>query len=90
MDYEWDAAKERANQKKHGIAFTDAVIALEDELALTMQDANGHQEMRFVSLGKDGNGRLLVTVFTHRDERIRIISSRRATPRECRQYENIG
>ena len=88
MDYEWNSAREQANRRKHGVAFADAVIALEDELALTRLDANGREEVRFVSLGMDGQGRLLVTVFTQRGNRIRIISARRATPRERRQYEN--
>jgi len=87
MDYEWDPPKEWANRKKHGVAFADAVIALEDEHALTMRDSNGHQETRFVSAGTDGHGGLLVTVFSHRGDRIRIISCRRATPRERRHYE---
>ena len=88
MDYEWDRAKELANQQKHGVSFADAVIALEDPLALTKLDANGYQEVRFVSLGMDGCGRLLVTVFTHRGDRVRIISARPATPGERRQYES--
>ena len=87
MDYEWDPAKEWTNRKKHGVAFADAVIALEDELALTMGDSNGHQETRFVSVGMDGHARLLVTVFSHRGDWIRIISCRRATPHERRHYE---
>lgn len=88
MGYKWDPAKEWAKRKKHGVDFADAVIALEDELALTQRDANGHQEERYVSLGMDGHGRLLVTVFVHRSERIRIISARTATPGERRQYES--
>ena len=88
MDYEWDLARESANRRKHGVAFADAVTALEDELALTKLDANGYEEVRFVSLGVDGHGRLLVTVFTQRSHRIRIISSRRVTSRERHQYEN--
>lgn len=87
MDYEWDPPKEWANRKKHGVAFADAVIALEDELALTMRDSNGHQEPRFVSVGTDGHGQLLVAVFSHRGDRIRIMCCRRATPGERRHYE---
>ena len=89
MDYEWDPAKEWANRKKHGVGFADAVIALEDELALTKRDANEREETRFLSLGRDAQDRLLVTVFTYRGDRIRIISARRATPTERRQYENL-
>jgi len=88
IDYEWDPAKEWANRKKHGVAFADAVIALEDELALTKRDANGREETRFLSLARDAQDRLLVPVFTFRGDRIRIISTRRATPRQRRHYEN--
>ena len=87
MDYEWDPAKDWANQSKHGVAFADAVIALEDTLALTRLEANGHEELRYVSIGMHGQGRLLVTVFTTRKERLGIISSRRATRAERLQYE---
>jgi hypothetical protein len=90
MDYEWDTAKAQANFKKHGVDFADAVIALEDEFAITIPDPHSEAEERFVSLGADPLGRILVTVFTYRAERIRIISSRRATPKERRIYEEEG
>ena len=87
MDYEWDPAKDLANRRGHGVEFAEAVIALEDELAITIPDSDAEGEERFVSLGMDGVGRVLVTVFTIRDERIRIISSRCATRTEQRHYE---
>jgi hypothetical protein len=87
MDYEWDRAKARANAKKHGVDFADAVIALSDEAATTIRDPDSEDEERFVSLGMDPNGRVLVTVFTYRGSRIRIISSRKASKSERRQYE---
>ena len=89
MDYEWDAAKAKANLKKHGVDFADAVIALEDELAITLADPDATDEERFISLGVDAYGRLLVTVFTHRNSEIRIISSREATNKERKRYEEI-
>jgi len=87
MDYEWDPAKGRRNAAKHGVDFADAVIALSDDSAVTIPDPDSEDEDRFVSLGMDPNGRVLVTVFTHRGERIRIISSRKASRSERRQYE---
>lgn len=87
MDYVWDSAKERRNAAKHGVDFADAVIALSDDAAVTIPDPDSEEENRFVSLGMDPNDRVLVTVFTHRGERIRIISSRRASRGERRQYE---
>lgn len=83
---EWDARKAQANLKKHGVAFADAVSALEDERALTIADDH-EDEKRFVTLGMDALGRLLVVVHTYRGEAVRIISARRATARERKEYE---
>ena len=87
MGYQWDSAKAEANIRKHGIDFADAAIALEDERALTVEDTSSRLEERFVSLCSDPSGQLLVVVFTWRGEDIRLISARRATAREKRQYE---
>lgn len=87
MDYEWDPAKERRNAAKHGVDFADAVVALHDDAAVTIPDPDSEDEDRFVSLGMDPNGRVLVTVFTDRGEKIRIISSHKASRGERRQYE---
>jgi uncharacterized DUF497 family protein len=87
VDCEWDPAKARANLAKHGIHFADAVTALEDDLALTMRDPYSEKEERWVTLGMDALGRLLVVVYTWRGERVRLISARLATPQERRQYE---
>lgn len=87
MDDEWDPAKERANLRRHGVEFAEAVIALEDELAVTIPDPDAEGEERFVSLGMDATGRVLVTIFTVRGERARIISSRKATRAERHAYE---
>jgi len=87
MEYEWDPAKAAANLRKHKVDFADAVLALEDPLARTVHDPDASGEERYVSLGSDPTGRLLVTVFTRRKKRIRIISSRLASPAERRHYE---
>lgn len=87
MDYEWDPAKARANHAKHGIRFADAVTVLEDDFALTMRDFSSEDEERLVTVGADGLGRILVVVYVWREENLRIISARRATPREVEQYE---
>ncbi len=87
MDYEWDPAKAKANLDHHGVDFADSVIALEDEFSLVRDDPDSEGEERFVSLGMDAYGRILVTVFTHRADRIRLISSRKATRLERRRYE---
>ncbi len=87
MEYEWDPAKAAANLRKHKVDFADAVLALEDPLARTVHDPDASGEERYVALGSDPAGRLLVTVFTRRRKRIRVISSRRASPAERRHYE---
>ena len=87
MGYEWDPAKARQNLRKHGVDFADAVTVLEDEAALTIRDPFSEQEQRWITLGVDALGRLLVVVYTWRGDRIRLISARPATPRERRQYE---
>jgi uncharacterized protein len=62
MEYQWDQAKAAANLKKHGVAFSDAALALEDPHALTMADPDALDESRFICLGADPSGRILITV----------------------------
>jgi uncharacterized DUF497 family protein len=88
MRVEWDPAKARLNARKHGVALADAVAALEDETAVTIQDPFAEGEQRWLTLGLDAFGRILFVVYTWRGENIRLISARKATRRERRQYEN--
>lgn len=85
--YEWDPVKARANLGKHGVDFADAVDLFQDDLAITVEDPDTEGERRFVMIGTDGLGRLLVVVFTWRGDAVRLISARRATPQERRRYE---
>jgi uncharacterized DUF497 family protein len=85
--YEWDAAKARRNVQKHGVDFADAVGVFEDEHALTIEDPFSVGERRWISIGMDWLGRVLVVVYTWRGEAVRLISARPATPRERKQYE---
>ncbi|REJ85778.1 MAG: BrnT family toxin [Acidobacteria bacterium] len=89
MDYEWDPDKARSNRRRHGVSFADATAVFEDEMAISMPDARFEAEERFLVVGSDYFGRVLVIAFTYREERIRIISARRATSRERRQYEDF-
>jgi hypothetical protein len=87
VHYEWNKLKADANRRKHGVDFADAVGVLEDPLALTVAD-DGPGEERWVTLGLDATGRLLVVIYTWRGpDRIRIISARAATRCEREQYE---
>jgi hypothetical protein len=84
---EWDADKAAVNLRKHGVDFADAATALEDEAALTMPDDDPDEE-RSVTLGMDALGRVLVVVYTWRDDEPRLISARKANRAERRQYES--
>ena len=86
VEVEWDGRKARANLAKHGIDFADAATVFHDELAITVPDGRSPEE-RFVTLGSDALGRIVVVAYTWQGERPRIISARRATPRERRVYE---
>ena len=85
--WEWDPEKARQNLQKHGVDFADAVGALEDELALTIRDPFSETEERFVTMGMDTLGRLLVVVYTWRGQNVRLISARIATRAERCRYE---
>lgn len=83
----WDPQKSASNLKKHGIRFSDAATVLDDTLALTIADER-QAEQRFVTLGCDMVGRLLVVVYAYDEaENIRLISARRATRGERKYYE---
>ncbi len=91
MAINWDPGKAKANLKKHGICFADALLALDDPRAITIVDSESDpSEQRFVTLGLDPLGRLLVVVYTWRGEDIRLISARPAEPHEQKEYENEG
>jgi len=87
MKIQWDPSKRRANLRKHGVDFSDAVGVLEDTTAITVEDT-GHEEQRFKTLGIDYLGRLLVVAYSYSGaDTIRIISARKTTKRERQQYE---
>lgn len=86
MDYQWDPDKARSNLQKHGVHFADAVTVFSDNLAITIEDEHPYEE-RFVTLGMDALGRILVVVYAYREETIRNISARKATNRERDQYK---
>ena len=88
MQFEWDAAKAAANLTKHGVNFSEAMSVFGDPLEVTIPDpVHSDEEARFVSVGLSEMSRLLVVAYTEREGRIRIISARKAAPRERRYYE---
>jgi uncharacterized protein len=85
-EYEWDEAKAESNLWKHGVAFADAQRVFEDVFAMHSFDVDaGHGEERMVATGMV-NGILLTVVYTERGARTRLISARKATRHERREY----
>lgn len=85
MVYQWDNDKAAANINKHGIDFADAVSVFSDDLAVTVSDERFEEE-RFITIGIDTLGRVLVVVYTLRGREISLISARKATRLELTQY----
>jgi uncharacterized DUF497 family protein len=91
--FSWDPRKAKANLHDHRISFEHAATIFRDPQALSIfDDAHSDEEDRWITIGFDQNGRLLVVVHTfHQIDtalcRIRLISARRATTNEIRQYQ---
>jgi uncharacterized DUF497 family protein len=86
MRYQWGRNKALTNLNKHGIDFADAVAVFSDELAITIFDERFNEE-RFITIGIDFFSRILVVVYTMRDNEVRLISARKASKNERLQYE---
>ena len=76
MEFEWDPAKARENERVHGIDFADATGVFANPY-LTREDPEAESEQRFTALGLDILGRPLVVVYTYRENKIRLISARK-------------
>lgn len=86
VEIEFDPAKVRANLAKHKVSFAHAEQVLRDPNAVTIEDPDALGEQRFVTLGMDALGRILVVVYTPRGDCIRLISARKASRGEAEQY----
>ncbi len=87
MKTTWDPNKAELNFNKHNIRFSDAESVLFDPYALTIEDISSEGEQRHITIGIDSMARILVVVFTYREDEIRLISARRATKKERFHYE---
>lgn len=89
--FEWDAAKNRRNKQKHKISFELAREVFLDPFCLTIPDESSASEKRYWTIGRIPDSLILVVVHTFGyrsgEEIVRIISARKATPRERRFYE---
>jgi len=92
-NFEWNPEKARLNVRKHRISFEQAATVFLDPLALSIRDdEHPDKEERWITLGRSGEAKTLLVVHTYRENpnnsvTIRIISARKATKHEQRQYE---
>lgn len=87
---EFDPVKAALNLVKHKVSFAHAEQALRDPFGLTIEDPDATGERRFVTLGGDALGRILIVIHTQRGTRARIISARKASRSERRSYNAQG
>ena len=89
LDFRWDSRKAAVNRRKHGVTFEEAISVFEDPLARIFVDEwASDTESRGIIVGHSGARNLLLVAFAEQpDTTIRIISARRATPKEQRDYE---
>ncbi len=87
LRFEWDPRKSASNAKKHKVTFEEARSAFADPNGLVIDDPDHSQgEERFILLGLSYAVRLLVVCHVYRVDLVRIISARKATPREATNY----
>ena len=87
MSTDFDPKKDLANLKKHGVSLSEGDGVLNDPLAITLEDESAEGEQRFITIGMNLFGTLMVVVHTPRDDGTRNISVRKADPKERRNYE---
>ena len=88
MKLEFDPIKAKRNLKKHKVSFTGAEGVFYDPLAIHCEDPYSENEERFIAVGMGSASQILVVVYTFRGAEIRLISARRATRREVKEYES--
>jgi hypothetical protein len=87
MFADFDPKKDAANLRKHGVSLSEADGVLNDPLAITVEDESAKGEQRFVTIGMNVVGSLMVVIHSPRGDDVRIISVRKTDPRERRDYE---
>lgn len=87
LDFEWDDVKAEANLRKHNVSFEEAASVFGDPMVLAVSDLeHSDREPRWKLTGTSEKSRVLVVVYARRSERVRIISARRPSMREVREY----
>jgi uncharacterized DUF497 family protein len=90
IHFEWDPRKAEANKRKHGVSFESAALIFADPNVYELEEGNDHGEIRFRAIGQALGTLLFVSYTSFREgeeEVIRIISARKATPKERRAYQ---
>ena len=89
--FEWDEVKAHVNLKKHKVSFEEGKTIFNDPFLFTFQDErHSANEERYINIGLSANGRILILTHSERQGKIRIISCRKATPRERSFYEEVS
>jgi uncharacterized DUF497 family protein len=88
VEFEWDDAQAAVNRRKHGVSFDEAATVFDDPLVGIFHDEeHSVTEDRWIAIGISHRGRLIVVSHAYREGRTRIISARKATANEVREYE---
>lgn len=92
LQFEWNGRKAKANKAKHGVSFEEAITVFADPLARIFEDPeHSESERREIIIGRSDLQNLTVVSFAEADDIIRIISARKATRMERKDYEeNVG
>ena len=83
----WDSVKAKSNRLKHRVFFSEVEPVFYDPDAISFEDKDSKGEERYVVIGTDSLGRLVVVVYTYRGPAIRLISARKASKAEQQVYE---
>jgi uncharacterized DUF497 family protein len=88
LDIEWDEEKAEQNERKHGVSFVEALTVINDPLSIVVPDPDHSEyETRMLVFGRSATGRHLIVSVTERGNAVRLISARRMTSRERKNYE---
>ena len=88
FQFEWNTRKASANETKHGVSFEEAITVFADPLARIFEDEeHSETEKRELIIGHSGQRNLILVSFVETDDVVRIISARKATRTERRDYE---
>jgi uncharacterized protein len=92
LKFTWNESKNSSNQKKHGLSFEEAkTVFYDDNARLILDQAHSEEENRFILLGLSSQLKILVVCHCYRENEqiIRIISARKATKTETKQYKEF-